>query len=88
MPDQRQDEWPVFPYGSASNPLASIGERCPACGGVVDADVAPPAPSVVRLAEASLAAEALAWWRSLCLVRCAVCGWIGSAFRPEEAIAA
>lgn len=76
----------VFPYGSASNPVVSIGESCPGCGGELRADLSQPTAKVL-FAEASLTAEAFAWWLSLCTVSCG-CGWIGSAFRPEEAIAA
>lgn len=77
---------PEFPYGSASNPLASIDEACPSCGRTLTADLSLSVEKV-RFAEASLTREALAWWLSLCMVSCG-CGWIGSAFRPEEAMAA
>jgi hypothetical protein len=79
---------PVFPYGSAANPLQSIHEDCPGCHArPVVADLSPPPREKVEFAEASLTSEALDWWRSLCTVSCG-CGWIGSAFRPEEAMAA
>jgi hypothetical protein len=78
---------PVFYYGTASNPVSSIDEPCPICSGVLVADLAAPALAKLRFAEVSLTAEALEWWRSLCTVSCG-CGWVGSSFRPEEAIAA